>query len=238
VTLRALERAAWRHPEWTAAAVAASAWLVLIVAPQAGDDGAHAQHAHASATPWLGTVAWWLLMSTAMMVPAALPAVRHAALTSMWHRRRRVVALFLAPYLGLWLGFGIVALASVGWLRRALDVGSLTLLIVVLVAAAAWELTPMKRRSLRACHLFAPLPPRGLTADAACVTAGLRYGCRSLAGCWALMLTMAVAGPRGLLLMAFLTVVIAAQKVLVRGTRLGRPASVALLGAAAAVLAA
>lgn len=237
MTLRALERAAWRHPEWTAAAVALSAWTLLVLAPWAGGGGTHAQHAHASATPWWDSVAWWLLMSTAMMVPAALPAVRHAALTTMWHRRQRVVALFVAPYLALWLVFGILALLIVDWGRGVLDVGRPTLLIVVLVAAAAWELTPLKRRSLRAGHLVGPLPPQGHKADAACVGAALRYGCWSLAGCWALMLAMAVAGHAGLLLMALLTVVIGAEKVLVRGTRLGRPASVTLLGAAVAVLA-
>jgi predicted metal-binding membrane protein len=233
VTLRALERAAWRHPEWTAAALAVSAWAALVLAPPVRSHEGQAQHAHAAPEPWLDGVPWWLLMSTAMMVPAALPAMRHAALTAMWHRRQRVVALFLASYLGVWLGFGIVALASVAWVRGLLDVSRPTLLVPVLVAAAAWELTPMKRRALRACHLVEPLPPQGLRADAACLGAGVRYGCRSLAGCWALMLAMAVAGHEGLLLMALLTVVIGAQKVLVRGAQLARPSSIALVGAAA-----
>jgi predicted metal-binding membrane protein len=236
VTLRALERATWRHPEWTAAVVALFAWALLVLAPWAGGSGAHSHHPHPSEAPWLASVAAWLLMSTAMMVPAALPVIRHAALTTMWRRRQRVVALFVAPYLGLWLVFGILALAIVDWGRGVLEAGRPTLLVVALVAAAAWELTPLKRRSLRAGHLLAPHPPRGLRADAAAAGAALRYGYWSLAGCWALMLAMAVAGPEGLLLMVLLAVVIAAEKVLVRGARLGRPASVALLGAAVAVL--
>jgi predicted metal-binding membrane protein len=237
VTLRALERASWRHPEWAAVAVAASAWLLLVFAPRGGGEGAHAHHAGASSAPWLGTVAWWTVMSIAMMVPAALPAVRHAALTAMWHRRRRVVALFLAPYLAVWVAFALVALAGIAWLRRIVDVRDLALLVVVLIAAAVWELTPVKRRSLRACRLFEPLPPQGRAADAACAGAGLRYAARSLAASWVLMLVMAVAGPGGLLLMAMLTVVIAAQEVLTRGTRLGRPAAAALVAAAVAVVA-
>jgi predicted metal-binding membrane protein len=237
VTLRALERAAWRHPEWTAAAAAVAAWVLLVLEPWAGGSGAHSQHTHASDGPWLESVAGWLLMSTAMMVPAALPVIRHAALTTMWHRRQRMVALFVAPYLGVWLLFGIVALAIVDWSRGVLEVGRPTLLVVALVAAAVWELTPLKRRSLRAGHLVEPLPPQGLRADAAAVGAALRYGYWSLAGCGALMLAMAVAGGEAILLMALLTGVIAAEKVLVRGARLGRPASVALLAAALAVLA-
>jgi predicted metal-binding membrane protein len=236
VTLRALERAAWRHPEWTAAVVALFAWALLVLAPWAGGSGTHSQHAHGSEAPWLASVAAWLLMSTAMMVPAALPVIRHAALTTMWRRRQRVVALFVAPYLALWLVFGILTLAIVDWSRGVLELGRPTLLAVALVAAAAWELTPLKRRSLRAGHLVAPLPPQGLRADAAAAGAALRYGYWSLAGCWALMLAMAVAGAEGLLLMALLAVVIAAQKVLVRGARLGLPASAALLGAALVVL--
>lgn len=236
MTLGALERAAWRHPEWTAAALAVSAWMLLVLAPWADGSGAHSHHTHSSAAPWLGSVAGWVLMSTAMMVPAALPVIRHAALTTMWRRRQRVVTLFVAPYLGLWLVFGILALAIVDWSRGVLEVSRPTLLVVALVAAAAWELTPLKRRSLRAGHIVSPLPPRGPKADAAAVGAALRYGYWSLAACWALMLAMAVAGAEGLLLMALLAVVIAAEKVLVRGTRLGRPAAVALLGAALAVL--
>lgn len=235
----ALERAAWRHPEWTAGAVAVSAWTLLVLAPWAGGAGEHAHHAQESGTPWLGSAAAWLLMPAAMMVPPALPAVRHAALTTRWQRRQRVVALFVVPYLALWLVFGILALAFVDWGRGVFDVGGPTLLAVALVVAAAWELTPLKRRSLRTAHLFPALPPRGRKADAACLRGALRYGAWSLAGCWALMLAMAVAGNGALLLMALLAVVIAAEEVLMRGTRLGRRASAALLvSAVVAVVAA
>lgn len=228
MTPGALERAAWRHPEWPAAAVAAAAWAALFLLPGAEGGAAHAHHGEAA--PWFTGLPSWLLMATAMMVPAALPAVRYVALTSLWRRRRRAVALFVVAYLGVWSAFGMFALLAVGGVDGAL------VLAIVLAVAAAWELTPWKRRSLRACRLIDPLPPRGPKADAACVGAGLRYGARCVAGCWALMLAMAVAGHTSLLLMALLTVLVTAEKLVPRGARLGRPASVVLLAAAVTVL--
>jgi predicted metal-binding membrane protein len=225
VTASTLERAAWRHPEWTAGALAFSAWAVLVF----GQSGGHSHNGHGSGSSPAG----WLLMVTAMMVPAGLPAMRHAALTTLWHRRHRVVALFLASYLGLWLVFGLVAVAIVG--RAA--TGGIALAVALLIAAG-WELTPWKRRSLRAGHLFPALPHRALRADLACLRAGLRYGLWSLVGCWPLMLAMAIAGSGALLVMVLLTFVIAAREVLVRGTRLGRPAAAALFAAAVVVMAA
>jgi predicted metal-binding membrane protein len=221
VTAGALERAAWRHPEWPAAAAVAAAWVSLVLLPRAEGGGAHAHQA-----PWFSSMPSWLLMATAMMLPAALPAVRYVALTSLWRRRRRAVALFVVAYLGLWSAFGVLALLALGGVDGAIP------LAIALALAAAWELTPWKRRSLRACRLVGPLPPRGAKADAACIGAGLRYGSRCLAGCWALMLAMAIAGQASLLLMALLTVVVVAQKLTPRGVRLARPASAVLLGAA------
>jgi predicted metal-binding membrane protein len=228
VSSGALERAAWRHPEWPVAAVAAAAWAVLVLLPGAEGGPSHAHHGEAA--PWFSGLPPWLLMATAMMVPAALPAVRYVALTSLWRRRRRAVTLFVVAYLGVWGAFGVLALLAVNGAQGPI------LLAGVLAAAAAWELTPWKRRSLRACRLIGPLPPRGPRADAACVRAGLSYGGRCVAGCWALMLAMAVAGHTSLLLMALLTVLVTAEKLVPRGGRLGRPASAVLLGAAVTVL--
>lgn len=236
-------RASWRHPEWGAAGVAAAGWgLVLAGAVGSSAANAHMHHTTVGADGQ-GAVAWWLtdalgwlVMSAAMMVPAALPAVRHVALTGLWNRRQRAAAIFLASYLAVWSAFGLVALAAVAWVSRDLHASGTTLLAAALVAAAAWQLTPWKRRALRACHVRPPLPPSGLKADAACGGAALAYGGRCLVGCWALMLAMAVVGHASPLLMVFITVIVVAERVTARGTRLGAPTSIALLGAAVLVV--
>jgi predicted metal-binding membrane protein len=237
VTAAALRQAGWRRPEWTAAAAAAVSWTIVAAGlygndGHAGHNAAH-HHTAAAARPDLPA---WTAMAAAMMVPAVLPAVRSIAFASLWRRRQRAVAVFLVSYLAVWLAFGVVALEAVDAVHARVDVGSTALLTASLVVAAAWELTGQKRRALRACHLIAPPPPRGWKADAGCARAGLTHGRRCVVSCWALMLAMAVGGHGSISLMLLLTAVVAAQKLLVRGPRLGVPACAALVGAAGIVL--
>jgi predicted metal-binding membrane protein len=219
VTALALRRTAWAHPELGAAGVAAAAWLLL---------AGHALHPHTGAEPFLAGFAGWTIMATAMMLPGALADVRRVALSSMWRRRRRTVAVFLGAYLTVWIGFGWLALGAL----PLLGLGS----GVLLAAAAAWELTPWKWRAVRRCHLIEPLPPRGSHADAACAREGFRYGSRCVTSCWAAMLAMAAAGHLALGLMALLALVATAEKLVVRSARLRGPAVALLAGAAAVAL--
>ena len=215
MTALAVRRVGWSHPELGAAAVAAAAWTLLLV---------HAQHPHAPGEPFLADLSAWMVMVVAMMVPSALADVRIVALSSLWSRRQRTIALFLGSYICVWIAFGAVAIGAPG-----VSVG------VLLAVAAAWELTAWKWRAVRRCHLIEALPPRGSRADAACARAGLRYGTRCVVSCWPLMLAMAAASHQAVTLMAALTVIVAAEKILVRSARLRGPAAAVL--AAAALLA-
>ena len=210
----ALQRLTWHHPEAGAAAVAAAAWAVVLL-PALGGDGAlvHAE-AH-EAAPVLAAAAGWVAMVVAMMVPTALPVARHHGLNALWQRRGRTVALFLGGYVALWGAFGAVALPAAGQLPLA----------ALLLVAAAWELTPAKWRAVRSCHLPEPLPPRGARADAACVHAGIRYGRRCALACWPAMLAMAVAGHEAVGLMVVVAVVLLAEKLALRPSRLALPAA-------------
>jgi predicted metal-binding membrane protein len=107
---------------------------------------------------------------------------------------------------------------------------------VLLAVAATWELTSWKWRAVRRCHLIQPMPPRGAAADAACAREGLRYGARCVGACWAPMLAMVAAGHLAVGLMALLTLVLSAEKIVVRSARLRGPAAAALAGAAVLAL--
>jgi predicted metal-binding membrane protein len=224
-----LERWGGRHPEWAAAALAAAGWALLI-APHGGGSE-HAHHAVAVANR-SADLPHWLVMSVAMMVPSAIPAVRGVALTSLRSRRQRAVALFLGSYVAVWVLFGTLAIQAVDEVRRLVGVGSPALLAGALVVAGAWELTPAKRRALRACHLSRPILPRGWRADAGCARAGLLYGRRCVVACWALMVVMVAPGHVSFPLMLLLAAIIGAEKLLVRGPRLTAAAAPVLLGAA------
>src|SRR5260370_32693636 len=80
-----------------------------------------------------------------------------------------------------------------------------------------------------------PLAPDGPSADAACARGGARYGWAGVGASWALMLPMAVAGHTRLAVMLLLAVIVGAEEVLVKGTRLVWGAALALVAAAAGV---
>ena len=217
MTAVALRRTTWRHPEAGAAGVAALAWLA-VMAPVTGPDAVRELHAEAHRSfPLAAGAAGWMLMTVAMMVPAALPVARGHALGALWSRRGRTVRIFLGSYLAAWAGFGAAAAAIVALALPYLDRAAL--LAAVLLAAAAFELSSVKWRAVSACHRVAPLPPRGIRADTACACAGVVYGGRCIASCWAIMLAMAVATHAGLGLMALLTAIVTAERLLARPAR-------------------
>jgi predicted metal-binding membrane protein len=171
----------------------------------------------------------WGLMAAAMMLPTALPALRHVEVNSLYWRRRRAALEFAAVFLAIWALFGALVL---GPLASLLPTTSTLALAAALVLAAAWQLTPLKQRALRACHRSQALPPRGWRATAGVARFGLRNGGACLASCWALMMTMAAMGSGRLVWMAGLTGIVAVEKLSLKPVRTSRRVA-ALLGAAA-----
>jgi predicted metal-binding membrane protein len=172
-------------------------------------------------------------MTVAMMGPAALAGIRHTGLNSLRWRRGRAMTGFAAAYLAVWAAFGVLALAAAALPR----VPGPAALAAVLAVAAAWQLSPAKRRCLRACHRSVPLPPRGWRAEWGSLRFGLRNGAACLGSCWCLMLVM-VAAPAGQLLwMAGLAGAVTAERLAPRPRAVTRFVAVACAFAALAVLA-
>lgn len=151
----------------------------------------------------------WASMSAAMMLPAAVPAGHRVALDSPqgpW----RAVLVFAAIYLLAWLAFGVLAL----YLRALAAAGSGVALIAALGLAAAWQLTPYKRRALHACRRgAAPSPQMGESRHDVARFA-LRSSGSCIASCWAIMLAMAMIGSAQLIWAAGLTAAISAEKLM------------------------
>lgn len=163
----------WRHPEWWSIALSLGAWLWML-------RGAH--HVHSFG----GAMAHWLAMTLAMMVPMALVPIRTTAARSLWRRRHRAMAAFLAGYVGLWMLFGAIA--------SRLTMTNRTASAIAFAVAGTWQLTRAKRIALAACHRTAPIAPYGWRADRDCIRYGLMIGVRCIASCWALMLACAFSG--------------------------------------------
>jgi predicted metal-binding membrane protein len=149
----------------------------------------------------------WALMSMAMMLPSFVPAMSAAALRA--RRAGRLIVSCTAIYLSMWVAFGVGAL----YLRAALASMGDTALVLALVLAASWELTPQKARRLLECRRSLKAPDvcagDGLRAGA---MLGARLGASCLGSCWALMLVMAFAASEQLLWALGLTLLVSAQK--------------------------
>jgi len=219
---RAATALRWQ-PQWPVVIGVVAAWPLLA-----------AWHASAGAPPALAV---WSLMVVAMMGPMALPAVRHVALNSVRARRSRAMALYASAYIAVWVAFGIVALAGTRLATSTFRIDRGALLAAALALAAAWQLTPVKRRALFACTRTVALAPVGRRADAACVRFALLQGRRSVVSCWALMLVMVVVGHASLSWMIGLTAFVWFEELTLVGRATLPSAAVGLAFAAVAVAA-
>lgn len=138
----------------------------------------------------------WLLMCVAMMGIGALPMMRWVRRNTL-RRRWHALLIVVCTYLAVWAAVGaiaILALHRVGQSRGAL--------CLILVASAAWQLTPMKRWATAACDRPSPLRLRGIKATRSEIRFGLLQASACVASCWLVMLPMAFTGHPPLVVMA------------------------------------
>jgi predicted metal-binding membrane protein len=172
----------------------------------------------------LGAFGWflgiWVVMMAAMMFPSVWPTV---ALYARMTRDRLPLAplVFTSGYLLTWAGAGVVAYAiseavggalgdTLAWNR-----GGRWLAGAVLIAAAVYELTPLKNVCLRHCR--SPLGYllghwRGGLSGA--LDMGARHGAWCVGCCWGLMASLFALGVMSIAWMAFVAALIAAEKTL------------------------
>ena len=184
----------------------------------------------------------WVVMMAAMMFPAVAPTVltydglREGDRTRGKASPLDATALFVAGYLTLWTAAGMAAYA-VYELVRAIDPGFLAwneagryLAGGVILFAAAYQLTPLKRACLGRCRT-----PRRFLADrwrggrTGALELGVRYGAWCFGCSWALMGALFAVGVMSLGWMALIAALIAAERLLPRPTAARRAVAVVLL---------
>jgi predicted metal-binding membrane protein len=208
-----------RRPTAGAELLAAVCWLVSLWWMARGAHAGGADGMPQRAGPALADgLPRWGAMAGAMMLPGALPAVRHVADHSLRWRRGRAQAAFVATYLAIWLAFGAALLTLLAWAHLRGGVA----LTLALAVAAAWQLTPRKRRALWDCHRSSPLPPRGWPATRGVVRFARRNAVACVSSCWPLMAVMTVATGAQLIWMVALTGLSAAEKLVQRPRSLTR----------------
>ncbi len=150
-----------------------------------------------------------ILMTLAMMVPACLPAVRFVVVNTFKAKRAASVLVFIGSFMLVWTLWALAIVIVVGMADTlASPLLPTTLLPITLGLAALWQVTPIKRAAMRACHSGPTLPVSGWRAAAALVHFGLRYGSNCVTSCWLLMAATYAAGHAMLLWMVALSAVI------------------------------
>jgi predicted metal-binding membrane protein len=214
-------------------AVAGVSWWSTVDRMRGMDDG-----------PWsgLGTFGWflgaWVVMMAAMMFPSVAPTV--ALYSRMTVQRSRVAPLwFTAGYVAAWTAIGALAFAAArGGNRLAGDVlawdrAGRWLAGATLLAAAAYELTPLKDVCLRKCR-----SPLGYLLGAwregwtGALRMGAGHGAWCVGCCWALMASLFALGVMSTAWMVFVAALITAEKLLPwrRTVTYGAAALLAALG--------
>jgi predicted metal-binding membrane protein len=222
---RAISSGVGQHPELAAALSVLAAWAVLLTTSghQSMRMGASPVSVWPAAAAGLPS---WMLMTVAMMGPAVLPRFRHVGRAAA--SPVRAVSGFAIGYLAVWAVFGFLAQAAAAAISGVPGPAALAL---TLAAAAAWQLTPVKR-DLLSRHKNPRRAPAGSV-----LAGGVRYGLCCLGACWCLMLVMVTAPSGQLLWLAGLTLLVTAERAAPDSGAAARAAAAALAVAAAATLA-
>ncbi len=192
----------------------------------------------------------WVVMMAAMMFPSIVPmvVVYDRLRSSRRSRGARAAgvegsALFVAGYLVTWTSAGLLAYGLLegvhafgsglfAWDRAGREVVS-----AVLLASAAYQLTPLKDLCLTHCRgplMF--LLEHWKEGRIGALRMGLVHGAWCVGCCWALMATLFALGLMSLGWMAFVAALIASEKLLPARGKAPRAVAVMLFALGLAVL--
>jgi predicted metal-binding membrane protein len=194
------------------------------------------------AGPWtsLGGLVWflgvWVVMMAAMMFPSVAPTI---ALYTRITKERSPLSpwLFTAGYLLIWTGAGLVAylagIAAAGLLGERLqwDNDGRYLAAATLFVAAAYEVTPLKNLCLSKCRSpLGALLGSWREGRVGALRMGMRNGAWCVGCCWAIMASLFALGVMSVAWMAFVAVIIAAEKTIPRRQGITYATAAILLG--------
>jgi predicted metal-binding membrane protein len=206
--------------------VALCAWYL---AAGAGMDGEMAME-----PPLPALIMMWWVMMAAMMLPSAAPAILlYARVRAMRSGDGAVAAtwVFLSGYLAVWLLFSVVAAAAQQWLTGpSMALGSRALSAAVLIAAGAYQLSPLKGVCLRQCRTPAQFISRHWRpGSSGAARLGLLHGAYCVGCCWMLMALLFVAGIMNFAWITAFAAIVAVEKLLPRGEWIARATGVVLI---------
>ena len=192
-------------------------------------------------------VGGWVLMSAAMMLPTTFPLLQiFRRLTARRADRGRLVALLIGGYLAVWGLFGLAAhllhWVLLEWVQASpwLTFNSWLLAAAVFALAGLFQFSSLKYRCLDKCRTplsFVLEHWRGRRQGLHAFALGARHGAFCVGCCWALMLLMFAVGAGNLGWMLLLGAVMAVEKNMPWGRRIGAPLGAALMAWSAWIVA-
>lgn len=233
-------------------AAAALSWLYLVLAARdmyGSMDGLSA---------WMMTAAWdaeysllifamWVVMMVGMMLPSAAPTVLlYATILRNSDPQGEPTArtyAFMGGYLLAWTAFSALAtllqglLAKTDLLTPMMESAQGWVSGSLLIAAALYQLTPLKQTCLDSCRSPVEFLTRNWRPglDGA-LRLGLHHGLYCVGCCWALMLLLFAGGVMSLLWIGAITIYVLAEKLVPLGVWSSRASGAVLLMAGGWVL--
>lgn len=193
------------------------------------------------------TLAMWWIMMMAMMLPSAAPTVllfaRSAAHGNPDERRLPTDA-FMVGYLIAWGLFSLGATIAQWQFDRLNLLGPMQMTLTnrwltaaVLLLAGMYQLTPQKDACLRQCRHPAQFLSRHYRPGwTGALRMGVLHGSYCVGCCWLLMALLFVGGVMNLAWIAFLTVLVALEKLLPKGRLVATTSGLVLIVAGGATL--
>jgi predicted metal-binding membrane protein len=191
--------------------IAAGAWVITVDRMAGMDAGPGTE---------LGGLGWffvvWATMMAAMMLPSTIPMVLAQA-----RAQTSATPAFVVGYLLTWAAVGTFGYALVEAVR-SLDLGALAwneagryVAGGTILAAAVYQLSPLKNNSLRLCR-----DPRAFVSEHwrggrfGVLRMGIEHGRVCVGSSWALMVTLFALGVMSVGWMVFVTALVATEKLL------------------------
>jgi len=189
---------------------------------------------------------WWIMMA-AMMLPSAAPMILLFGTISE-HARASCkpyvpTAVFASAYLVVWGAFSLAAAGLQWWIEvrfepvMSMGLSSRTLTGMLLIAAGAYQFTPLKDACLRQCRSpFQFLMSNWRPGPRGALRMGLGHGVYCLGCCWLLMGLLFVGGVMNLWWVVGVALYVLLEKLVPGGPWLSRGAGLALAVAGTAAL--
>lgn len=153
----------------------------------------------------------WAVMVVAMMLPMICDPLIHVRERSFRRLRPWSSLLFIGGYLAVWMLTGIVFLSIALTIRLAL-ISEFWPLILSLMVALIWQISPWKQVALNKCHRRASLAAFAPAAFRNAVSLGSQLGLWCIASCWGWMLVALLAPAHHTAIMALVALGIWAER--------------------------